>query len=184
MAAQAGPFLKRRVSLPFLWFFDQICMTGQTQLPAVCGFDKKGFLCALMRVMTPAALPGCKRSVQAETGELFIDLRMTPDTDLAITLDEQPLFFRFVGGVTGRAFILCRGRMTALPPSILFAAVALRTQIGRFCLKTSIFTYSVSGMAGQTIALFHRLMHTLRLTFLSGHVAFQTQRFSRHNQHG
>lgn len=184
MATQAGAFLERRMPLPVFRFFDQSCMTGQTEFSFVCGFDKKGFFGPLMGVMTPAALPGGKRPVQAEAGELLIDLRMTSDTDLAITLDEQPFFFGFVGGMTGRAFILCGGRMSALSSTILFAAVALRAQIGRFRLEAGIFTHAVSGMAGQAIALFHGVMHTLRLAFLSGHVAFQTQCFSRHSQHG
>jgi len=184
MTAQAGSLLKRRMPFSCHRFFGQICMTGQTQLPAVCGFDKKGFLSALMRVMTPAAFPGGKRPVQAEPGKLFIDLLMTSDTDLAIALEKQTLFFRLMGGVTGRAFILRRGRMAALPSPVLLPGMALRTQLGRLCPQAGIFTLTVPEMTGQTIAFFHRSMHTLHRTFFALRMAFQAQSCRRHNQQG
>jgi hypothetical protein len=137
-----------------------------------------------MGVVTSAAFPCGKRPVQTETGELVINLRMTSDADLAIALDEQPLFLGLVGGVTGRAFIPCRRGMTVLPPAVLLPAVALCTQISRLRLESGIFTHAVSGMAGQTITFFYRSMHTLRLIALPLRMAFQTQGCSGHNQHG
>ena len=185
MAAQTGSLFKRRMPLPaHRRFLVQIHMTGQAQLPAVCRFDQKGLLAALMGVVTSAAFPCGKRPVQTETGELVINLRMTSDTDLAVALDEQPLFLGLVGGVTGRAFILCRRGMTALPPAVLLPAVALCAQISRFRLESGIFTYAVSGMTGQTITFFYRGMHTLRLIALPLRMAFQTQGCRGHNQHG
>lgn len=159
-------------------------MTGQTQLPAGYGFDKKGFLAALVRIMTPAAFPGGKRPVQTEPGKLFIDLLVTPDTDLAIALEKQTLFFRLMGGVTGHAFILRCGRMTALPSPILLTGMTLCTQLGRLCLQTGIFTLTVPDVTGQTIAFFHRSMHTLHRTFFALRMAFQAQGCRRHNQQG
>ena len=184
MTAQASALLERRMPFPCHRFFEQIRMAGQTQLPAGCGFDKKGFLAPLVRVMTPAAFPGGKRPVQAEPGKLFIDLLMTPDTDLAIALEKQTLFFRLMGGVTGGAFILRRGRMAALPSPVLLPGMTLCTQLGRLCLQAGIFTLTVPEVTGQTIAFFHRSMHTLHRTFFALRMAFQAQGCRGHNQQG
>lgn len=184
MTAQASPLLKRQMPFPCRRFFEQTGMTGQAQLPAGCGFDKKGFLAALVRVMTAAALPGGKRPVQTEPGKLFIDLLMTSDTNLAIALDKQALFLRLMGGVTGHTFILRRGRMTALPRPVLLTGMTLRTQLDRLCLKSGIFTLTVPDVTGQTIAFFHRSMHTLHRTFFALRMAFQAQGCRWHNQQG
>ena len=115
MAPQTSSLFKRRMPLPARRFFVQISMTGQAELPMAYRLNKKCLLAALMRIVTPTALTGSKGPVQTDTGKLFINPRMTPDTDLTITFDKQVLFFRLVGSMTGRAFILRRGRMAALP---------------------------------------------------------------------
>lgn len=184
MAGHALSLLKGRMALAFRLLLGQSVMTAQTELPPLDLFDKQGLLFCLMGVMTAAALPGGKGPMQAEAGQILIDLLMAVHANIPVPFYKEHFFLGLVGNMTGGAFVPSRGRMGAWSTAILIPAVAPGAEHRRIRLEAALFTQAMTGMTAQTLAVLHRDMGTPARRVGPLLVTFQTELCCGHGQQG
>ncbi len=107
--------------------------------------------------------------MKTELSKFFSYSLMTFNTDIAVTLNKEPFFFRIVGLMTGKTVTLdCRG-MAERTLAVLARFMTLSTQGSRLGHQSLLDCFTMAGMAIKAGPFFIRLMLTAHLaTMLIG----------------